>query len=192
MSGGRRWLLARLRAHQAEAGDEERHRRFILEFIERHEHPFDRGIAEGHVTGSALVVDAAGERVLLGYHRKLGRWLQFGGHGEPGDEDAQAVALREALEESGLTGLTLHPEAPAPLDVDVHEIPALRTDPAHLHLDVRYLLVAPTGSTPPQPRPDEHAQVTWFSWDEALGLEGLDDSLGRLLRKARAAVQRKG
>jgi 8-oxo-dGTP pyrophosphatase MutT (NUDIX family) len=192
MSDGRARLLACLRAYQAETEEEERHRQFICEFLERHEQPFDRGIREGHVTGSALVVDATGTRVLLGFHRKLGRWLQFGGHGEPGDEDAEAVALREALEESGLTGLAPHPDAPAPLDVDVHQIPARDPDPAHLHLDIRYLLVAPAGAASPRPRAEEHVRLAWFSWDEALGLDDLDESLRRLLRKGIHAAQRKG
>jgi 8-oxo-dGTP pyrophosphatase MutT (NUDIX family) len=190
--GGLERLVAALQTHRADPGAEERHRQLILEFIGRHEHPFDRSIAEGHLTGSALVVEATGGRVLLGYHRKLGRWLQFGGHGEPGDEDALEVALREATEESGIDGLALHRSAPAPMDVDVHEIPARKGEPAHLHLDIRYLLVAPADAPSPQVRPEEHAEIAWFTWEQAMALEGLDDSLRRLLEKARETVQRRG
>ncbi|MCX7718523.1 MAG: NUDIX hydrolase [Candidatus Sumerlaeaceae bacterium] len=190
--GGLERLARALRSHQADMGAEEKHRQLILEFIGRYEHPFDRSIAEGHLTGSALVVEATGGRVLLGYHRKLGRWLQFGGHGEPGDEDAFEVALREATEESGIDGLALYPSAPAPLDVDVHEIPARKGEPAHLHLDIRYLLVAPADAPSPCGRPEEHTEIAWFSWEQAMALEGLDDSLRRLLEKARATVQRRG
>ena len=89
----------------------------------RHEHPFDRAIPEGHLTGSAITVSADGSRVLLLHHRKLDRWLQPGGHGDPGETTGEEVALREALEESGIRGLALHQAAPRPLDVDVHDIP---------------------------------------------------------------------
>jgi ADP-ribose pyrophosphatase YjhB (NUDIX family) len=111
--------------------------------VRRHERPFDRAIGEGHLTGSAITVSADGRQVLLLHHRKLDRWLQPGGHGDPGETTGEEVALREALEESGIEGLTLHPRAPRPLDVDVHDIPARGSEPAHQHLDLRYLVVAP-------------------------------------------------
>ena len=125
-------------ADEEEASDRDR----ILAFVLRHERPFDRAIAEGHLTGSAITVSADGTRVLLLHHRKLDRWLQPGGHGDPGETTGEEVALREALEESGIRGLALHPTAGCPLDVDVHDIPARGSEPAHEHLDLRYLVVA--------------------------------------------------
>src|SRR5919106_547396 len=89
---------------------------------------------------------AAGDRVLLLHHRKLGRWLQPGGHADPGESSGETVALREAREETGLAGLNLHPQAPRPFDVDVHDIPARGGEAAHQHLDLRYLVVAPAGA----------------------------------------------
>ena len=117
----------------------------IVDFVRRHADPFDRAIAEGHLTGSAITVSHDGARVLLLHHRKLDRWLQPGGHGDPGETTGEEVALREALEETGIRGLALHPAAPRPLDVDVHDIPARGSEPAHEHLDLRYLVVAPGG-----------------------------------------------
>ncbi|HSD66581.1 MAG TPA: NUDIX hydrolase, partial [Vicinamibacteria bacterium] len=140
-------LVDSLRRHRPADEEEARDRERILEFVLGHERPFDRGIAEGHLTGSAITVSADGSRVLLLHHRKLDRWLQPGGHGDPGETTGEEVALREALEESGLRGLRLHPEAPRPLDVDVHDIPARAGEPAHEHLDLRYLVVAPEGGT---------------------------------------------
>ena len=90
----------------------------------------------GHITGSAWLVDAAGSRVLLTHHRKLGRWLQLGGHSD-GDADPLRVACREAEEESGLQ---VTPVSTALFDLDVHEIPARHSDPAHLHFDLRFAL----------------------------------------------------
>jgi 8-oxo-dGTP pyrophosphatase MutT (NUDIX family) len=156
----------------------------ILAFIDRHSDPFDRRIAEGHLTGSAVVVSAAGDRVLLLHHRKLERWLQPGGHAEAGEREGERVALREAREETGIDGLALHPSAPRPLDVDVHPIPARGDEPAHRHLDLRYLVVAPAGATLRR-RAAEARALRWFGWDELAALD-LDAGLRRALRAARA------
>ena len=61
-------------------------------------------------------------------------WLQLGGHSD-GDGDTRAVALREAEEESGLPVVMLGDDI---LDLDIHEIPARKQDPAHFHFDVRF------------------------------------------------------
>ena len=136
-------LIEALRRHTPADTEEARDRDRIVAFVARHERPFDRATREGHLTGSAITVSAHGSQVLLLHHRKLDRWLQPGGHGDPGETTGEEVALREALEESGITGLALHPTAPRPLDVDVHDIPARGDEPAHEHLDLRYLVVAP-------------------------------------------------
>jgi 8-oxo-dGTP pyrophosphatase MutT (NUDIX family) len=158
----------------------------VLEFVARHSDPFDRRIAEGHLTGSALVVSASGERVLLLHHRKLGRWLQPGGHADPGESSGEAVALREAREETGIEALALHASAPRPLDVDVHEIPARHDEPAHEHLDLRYFVMAPDDAALTH-RPDESNALRWFGWDELPAL-GLDPGLTRALAKVRRIV----
>ncbi|HJS57239.1 MAG TPA: NUDIX hydrolase, partial [Vicinamibacteria bacterium] len=155
----------------------------ILRFIETHADPFDRGIVEGHLTGSAIVVSAGGDRVLLLHHRKLARWLQPGGHADPGERIGEAVALREAREETGIEGLALHDRAPRPLDVDVHDIPARGDEPAHEHLDLRYLVVAPDGAEA-RLKAEESRAIRWFRWDE-LGPLDLDPGLQRALKKVR-------
>lgn len=159
----------------------------IRGFIASHSDPFDRTILEGHLTGSALVVSAEGDRVLLLFHLKLQRWLQPGGHASPGESSGEEVALREAREETGIQGLSLHPSAPRPLDVDVHEIPAHELTPAHEHLDLRYLVIAPKGAQPSRAE-TEAADVRWFSWEEVSRLD-LDSGLLRALRKARAVFR---
>ena len=164
---------------EAEAADLAR----IRAFVQTHPQPFDRGLAEGHLTGSAVVLTADGARVLLLYHAKLRRWLQPGGHAEAGESAGEAVALREALEETGLSRLALHDAAPRPLDVDVHDIPARKDEPAHEHLDLRYLVVADAGE-PLRPGDGETRQVRWFAWDELQALD-LDHGLRRALAKAR-------
>ncbi|HET7293866.1 MAG TPA: NUDIX domain-containing protein [Vicinamibacteria bacterium] len=158
----------------------------ILRFIEAHEDPLDRRIPEGHLTGSAIVVSAQGDRVLLLHHRKLSRWLQPGGHADPGEALGEAVALREAREETGIEGLALLEEAPRPLDVDIHAIPARGDEPAHEHLDLRYLVTAPDGAAA-QLKADESHAVRWFTWDELADLD-LDPGLKRALQKAKRVL----
>ena len=102
---------------------------------------FERRHAVGHFTGSAFVVSADGERTLLMHHRKLGLWVQPGGHAD-GDSDLAAVARREAQEETGLRGLTLEPGI---FDLDRHAIPARRDEPEHFHYDVRFVVRAAAG-----------------------------------------------
>jgi len=112
----------------------------MLRLAEELERPTSRDQPRAHFTASALVVDGACERVCLVEHAKLGRLLQPGGHVEPTDLSLEAAALREAREETQLE-LDFHPVAPRPFDLDIHEIPARPGEPAHFHLDVRYLLV---------------------------------------------------
>jgi 8-oxo-dGTP pyrophosphatase MutT (NUDIX family) len=176
-----RELLALLDAHrpedEREALDCQRMRAFAAELAD----PFSREQWPAHFTASAVVVNAAGDRVCLVFHKKLERWLQPGGHMEAGEATAEA-ALREAREETNL-GVELHPRWPAVLDLDVHVIPARGASPEHEHLDVRYLLLA--GDERARHDPNESLALDWFGWDEALGLVGGDLALARLLGKAK-------
>ena len=176
-------LAEALARHVPADAEEAAHARFILDFVGRHPEPFDRRIALGHLTGSAVVVGAHGDRVLLLHHRKLHRWLQPGGHADPGETAGESVALREAWEETGIQGLSLHPRAPRPLDVDVHAIPAFGSEPAHAHLDLRYLVVAPLADAIARSAA-ETSDARWFEWDELPALD-LDRGLVRALAKAR-------
>jgi len=181
-------LLARLRAHRPADASEAADLVKIVAFVEAHPRPFERAIAAGHLTGSAVIVSPDFAHVLLLHHRKLDRWLQPGGHADAHETSGEAVALREALEETGLAGLALHPTAPRPLDVDVHDIPARAGEPAHQHLDLRYLVLAVPGADLAR-CPVETNDLRWFAWEELAGL-GLDSGLLRALAKARSFAPR--
>lgn len=180
-------LLQQLLALVPSDDKEAAHRDVIVEHVRTCEWPFDRGNASAHLTASALIVDASGEKVLLGLHRKLGRWLQLGGHGEPCEVTGEAVAMREALEESGISGLYLHPGAARPLDVDVHVIPEHKGVSAHRHLDLRYVVVAPEGQEASVCE-QEHRELRWFTWQELEALE-LDGALCRAYVKCARLMQ---
>lgn len=124
----------------------------------------------GHITGSALICNQELDRVLLTHHKKLDKWLQLGGHSD-GSSKTYEVAHREAEEESGLkefsflnfsTGRTNHL---VPFDVDIHEIPARKSEPEHKHFDIRFLFVADDKA--PFVVSDESNDLKWFSLAEA-------------------------
>ena len=151
-------------------------------FVAGHFDCFERSCVPGHVTGSAWVVSHDQARFLLTHHRKLGRWLQLGGHSE-GDPDPAQVALREAREESGIAGLELVPidGRVQPLDLDAHEIPARGNEPAHIHYDVRFLVVAPPDAVIVVS--EESLALRWFAADQPLDVPH-DESVARLRAKA--------
>ena len=145
----------------------------ILSFLDEHENALERACIPGHLTASALLLDASGQRGLLTLHRKLGRWLQLGGHCD-GDGNLVAVALRELQEESGIEEIRIHP---APIDVDIHVIPARKDEPEHLHLDTRFVAFAPEGAQ--EVVSEESIELAWFGKDELDGLKS-DASVRRL------------
>ena len=156
--------------HVAEVRDE------VLAFLAAHPDALERSCAAGHLTGSALVVDPADGRFVVLHHRKLGKWLQPGGHAD-GDDDLAAVALREATEETGLAGLVVRRPA---VDLDIHEVHPPE-EPPHVHLDLRFVVEAPPGSAAAGPPPgnDESHEVRWVTLADLDDLDA-DASLRRL------------
>ncbi|MDF4005000.1 NUDIX hydrolase [Luteibacter sahnii] len=139
--------------------------------------PFHRETLAGHFTGSAWLVSDDGERVLLMHHRKLGRWLQPGGHAD-GDDDLSRVALREAEEETGLVDLEV---LPGIFDLDRHRIPARGHEPAHWHYDVRYVVVARGAET--FVANEESLALAWHPVRDLATAPDTDESLRRMAVK---------
>lgn len=144
----------------------------IVAFIDAHADAAERSCRPGHLTGSALVVDDTGERTLLLHHTKLRRWLQPGGHAD-GDTDLAHVAWREATEETGIEGLRVIVPA---VDLDVHRVEP-PGEPAHDHLDVRFVVLAPPGAVAEGNH--ESRALRWVTEPELVAL-GVDEGLRRL------------
>lgn len=144
----------------------------FLECLDTLPRPFDEEADLVHVTGSAVVVGERG--TVLHLHKRLRRWMQPGGHVDPG-EAAWEAAHRESEEETGLR--LRHPDGgPRLIHLDVHEAAK-----GHTHLDLRYLLLAPDDD--PAPPPGESPEARWYGWDEALAVA--DDALVGALEVAR-------
>lgn len=151
------------------------------------ENPFRRERLAGHFTASAWLVDRDGARVLLTHHRKLDRWLQLGGHCD-GERDLAAAALKEAFEESGLSGLAVEPSV---FDLDRHWIPEHKGVPAHWHYDVRFVVRA--GEDEAFTVSDESHDLAWRDIAALAADAGADPSVRRMAGKwlaARAAGER--
>jgi 8-oxo-dGTP pyrophosphatase MutT (NUDIX family) len=164
----------------------------IVALVEAHADCFERTCRPGHITGAAWIVSTDRRRCLLTHHRKLNRWLQMGGHAD-GQIRVEEVALREAREESGLTGFDFVSIEGTllPLDLDVHEIPARydaagnQIEDAHEHHDVRFLLVAHPGQEICASY--ESHEIGWFTTEEVLRLTD-EESVLRMLYKAAAIL----
>lgn len=157
------------------------------EFVAAHPDCLWRHGLPGHVTASAWLLSADGGQALLTHHRKLGRWLQLGGHVD-GDPQLERACLREAREESGIAALALVPfggDAVVPLDLDVHPIPARGAEPAHAHWDVRFLLRATRDE--PLVCSDESHALRWFAPAELRQVTA-EASVLRLADKAEAVL----
>ena len=147
-------------------------------FAQNGDNWFDRSRLDGHFTASAWVVSADGKRALLTHHRKLQKWVQLGGHAD-GNPELAVEALREAQEESGLSGLVL--ESDVVLDIDDHQIGPRGDEPGHTHWDVRFMVRA-TGSED-FVQNEESLELAWVEMTEIVANPLYEESVARIARK---------
>ena len=170
--------LALLRAWTPpDVGQEDVRRRYVAH-LEARPDGLRRSCFPEHITASTLVLSADGERVLLTLHAKAQAWFQMGGHCEEGDTTLAGAALREAIEESGVSGL--RPD-PVPVQLNAHPVPFCDTRGTVHHLDVRFLAVAPEDAA--HAVSEESLDVRWWPWDD---LPTQDADMHDLVRLARA------
>ncbi len=172
-------LRAQVELHHPSSVREAAARERFLSELAQLADPFDEHAGPVHVTASAIVVGPRG--TVLHLHKRLGIWMQPGGHIDAG-ETPEVAAQREATEELGLT--VVHPPGgPRLIHLDVH--PAAH---GHTHLDLRYLLIG--ADDDPHPPPGESPEARWYGWDEAIA--AADDGLVEALPLARSAYDAMG
>jgi 8-oxo-dGTP pyrophosphatase MutT (NUDIX family) len=154
----RKNLREKLERYNPEDETEIAYRVKMLDFLNSYEDCFERSLSIGHFTGSCWLVNRDGTKFLLTLHKKIGRWLQLGGHADS-DHDLARVALKEAREESGLKNIELLSDEI--FDVGVHLIPEYKEIPTHYHYDVRFLLKTTDNDEDIQIS-DESTDLRWF------------------------------
>ena len=140
----------------------------MIKLLEKESDIFTRENEVAHFTASSWLVNKEHTKVLMIYHNIYHSWSWTGGHAD-GDTDLLAVAMREAMEETGVKTIT-------PVSKDLFSIEILTVDghikrgkyvPSHLHLNVTYLLEADEAEVL-HIKQDENSGVAWFALEEAL------------------------
>ena len=166
-----------LRSYRPQDPAEQADRRELLRLAAGPGDPWRR-TAPLHATASAVIVHPASGQVLLRWHQRHQAWLQVGGHGDPGEQDPLAIALREAAEETGLADLAPWPDAQL-RHLTIVDVPASAAEPAHQHADLRFLLATQDPGAARPERPD--APLRWLPVSEAR--QTVDGGLARTLAR---------
>lgn len=164
--------------------DAKRHADQIAAFTASAARPWSRATLEGHLTASAWVLDSTRTHAAMIHHRKLGRWLQPGGHIEDEDASWRAAAQREVTEEVGLSAFIALPDSEQLFDVDVHAIPVRPDVPAHFHYDLRFLFIADVDAALDDPlklNADEAHDCRWSRLTDLANDPALEPSLRRMV-----------
>lgn len=154
-------LLSLLHDYNPKDCLEQEHKKKMISFCINNNDCFKRSCKKGHFTASAWVVNSKESEVLLIHHRKLGLWLQLGGHAD-GESNLLSVAIKEVLEESGLT--SVEPITSSIFDLDIHKIPKYGKEDEHYHFDVRFLLKSSKNDV--LAKNEESIEVKWFPIDK--------------------------
>lgn len=176
----RKMLLDALEQYKTPYSEEQQHVKNTTEFIKKNEDCFSRLNLLGHVNGSAWILSPNGEKALLTHHKKLGKWFQLGGHSDDNPNTWQ-VAMKEAIEESGISAIQFVTKEI--FDVDAHVIPenAKKGEPEHIHYDIRFLLQAQKEDVIIS---DESNDLKWVSPEELIAMKShLSQDIFRMLNK---------
>lgn len=174
-------LLAQLEAYRSDYAEEMVFSKRFIELIENHETCFERSLLKGHITGSAWIVDNSLDFAFMTHHAKLNRWLQPGGHAD-GDESVARVALKEALEETGMEELKLY--STEIFDLDIHVIPERKGIPEHEHFDIRFIIKVDRNT--PFEISNESNELAWLSLKKVAEQTDENKSILRMVEKTRS------
>ncbi|GAB3508266.1 NUDIX hydrolase [Emticicia fontis] len=173
----RKKILELLNKHIGIDSNEQSMTQKTIDFVNTYTNCFDRELLIGHITGSAWILDNSGQFVLMMHHRKLNRWFQPGGHCD-GDSDVFAVALKEALEETGVSDIQVVNESI--FDLDIHTIPERKGIPEHFHYDIRFMFKA--NKDLPLLINEESNDLAWIELAKVKELNS-EESMIRMVRK---------
>ena len=157
-------LLGLLESYNPKDESEIKYKAQMLEFLKNNESCFERSCAIGHFTGSSWLENRDGSAFLLTKHKKLGLWLQLGGHADS-DNDLLNVSIKEAQEESGIANI--FPVSEEIFDLSVHLIPRFVDIPEHYHYDIRFFLKTNENDDSIGVS-EESTDLRWFQDDEYL------------------------
>ena len=121
--------------------------------------------AFAHMTASSIIVNRDRTCTLMAFHRIYNSWAWTGGHAD-GESDFEAIARREAEEETGIRGLVRLGDGPASVEI----LPVWahtkrgKAVASHLHLNVSYLFEA-DDTLELRLCEDENSAVGWIEID---------------------------
>ena len=159
-------LIEQIRNYIPYNPQEEADKSLFLSWLEKDGDLSRRDNLSAHLTASAWVVTKDRSKVLMAYHNLYDSWAWLGGHAD-GNWDLQAVAAREALEESGISRVFPLGDGPISLEiltVSGHEKKGSYVS-SHLHLNLTYLFEAEETDAL-QIRPDENSAVAWIPTEQ--------------------------
>ena len=155
--------------HYTPWNEQEAHDKAVmLHLLETQQDIFSRENQTAHFSASAWLLNKEHTKVLMIYHNIYHAWSWTGGHAD-GEQNLLAVAIREAMEETGVANIR-------PIKEEIFSIEILTVDghmkkgsyvPSHLHLNVTYLLETNEQEVL-RVKPDENSGVKWFTLEDAL------------------------
>ncbi|MGW8122385.1 NUDIX hydrolase [Roseivirga echinicomitans] len=176
-------LLKEIQSHQSEYKEEQAFKPRFEDLLINYDDCFERALLTGHITASAWIFNHKRDSILLLHHAKLNKWLQPGGHAD-GDENVRAVAVKEAEEETGISGFIF--ATTEIFDLDIHTIPERNGVPEHEHFDIRFLLVAPERAVPQLNH--ESTDVKWIHMNNLVERISHEPSLLRMYAKSKRFI----
>ena len=177
-SNHRERLIQEIFNFQSEYSEEQAFKPKFESLLSNYQNCFERGLLLGHITASSWILNYEQNAVLLLHHTKLNKWLQPGGHAD-GDDDVRSVALKEAEEETGISGFIF--SSNEIFDLDIHTIPERKGVPEHEHYDIRFLLISPEGAIPQ--RNHESNNLKWIPIEQLYQYVNHEASLLRMYNK---------
>jgi len=172
-------LKEQLQAYRSIFAEELMYRDRMIELIETYDNCFERSCLQGHFTGSAWILNQNYNKTLMVHHKKIGTWLQPGGHAD-GEEDLFTVGENEAKEETGLQEfISIKKDI---FDLDIHLIPKYKEVAAHFHFDIRILMIAHDEEQ--TARSQESNDVKWIPLKTINRYIAKGSSINRMVRKS--------